>query len=92
MIIEAINGWKGYEVGGFKSQVLRAKMKVTKLSLKKCISLNKKKTFSLAHLEDRLVVLDKKSENEGWSKDLRKTYLSILSKVWRSKRGDKNRE
>ncbi|KAK2653550.1 hypothetical protein Ddye_013406 [Dipteronia dyeriana] len=63
---EAIRGWKGYLVRGSKSQIHKAKMKASKMSIKKWLELNKKQNLSLEQLGDYVATLDKKVESKCW--------------------------
>ncbi|KAK3175726.1 hypothetical protein Dsin_032613 [Dipteronia sinensis] len=73
LMLEAIGGWKGCKVGGSKSRILKAKMKATKLSIKKWLLLNKTQVSTTEQLEDSLVKLDNKAELEGWTDSLRES-------------------
>ncbi|KAK3200584.1 hypothetical protein Dsin_023999 [Dipteronia sinensis] len=82
LMLEAIGGWKGCKVGSSKSRILKAKMKATKLYIKKWLSLNKNQLSSTEQLEDSLAKLDNKAELAGWIDCLRESRLKLLLKLW----------
>ncbi|KAK2654365.1 hypothetical protein Ddye_014221 [Dipteronia dyeriana] len=96
-MVEARKCWKDGGLRGSNGLVLQAKVKATKLAMKRWLALNPASPPHIGFLEGKLKYNDKEAVKDGWTKSLRSTRLFKLSELWKgigrkSNLGSKNLE
>ena len=81
MMSEALKGWKASKVKGSKAKQLFAKVKVAKVKLKMWIAEGKRVGKPSKNLEAKLVDIEVKAKQVGWTNSLREERLSVVAEL-----------
>ncbi|KAK0607568.1 hypothetical protein LWI29_016836 [Acer saccharum] len=79
---EAIKGWKNCKVEGSKGFTLAAKVRGAKGFMKRWCAVNRGAVSVSKRLEGSLAAVDELASLRGWSEDLRKERMVLLSSLW----------
>ncbi|KAK3231055.1 hypothetical protein Dsin_002936 [Dipteronia sinensis] len=83
MMRDATKCWKECKANGSQGHILTAKVKASKLNLKKWHISKNMCNFSLKDKEERLTKIDKRAVLEGWTDFLRQERLKTMAEVWK---------
>ncbi|KAK3189699.1 hypothetical protein Dsin_029260 [Dipteronia sinensis] len=81
---EAVKGWVDCKVAGTSGFVLSSKVKASKLSIKRWLSVHNKSVSSIKGVEEKLEEVERKTAIEGWMEGLRCERICQLSDYWKS--------
>ncbi|KAK2649624.1 hypothetical protein Ddye_017113 [Dipteronia dyeriana] len=73
---------------GSNGLVLQAKVKATKLAMKRWLALNPTSPSQIGFLQGKLEDIDKETVKDGWTKSLRSAWLFTWSELWKGIRNE----
>ena len=88
MMEDVRNCWKECKAIGSTSRIISAKIKSSKLRMKRWIQLNKLGSFSWKDIEVQMADIYKKVVVEGWNGKLRKERIELLVDAWIGSRNE----